>query len=118
MEQHDDIKQIRTVVDAIFAQQQRERLIIRAEIDALPPQATLMAEKLYEGCVSPRYAADYLAAFASAANVAAELAAITRASDRTTLASAKAHDMKLGLILLKGALSAQRLDDFDEWGKR
>ncbi len=110
MEQHDNIEQIRTVVDAIFAQQQRERIIIRAEIDALPPQATLMAEKLYEGCVSPRYAADYLEAFASAANVAAELAAITRAS-------ATAHDMKLGLMLLKGSLP-QRLDDFDEWGKR
>ena len=42
MEQHDNIEQIRTVVAAIFAQQQRERIAIRAEIDALPPQATLM----------------------------------------------------------------------------
>lgn len=110
MEQHDNIEQIRTVVDAIFAQQQRDRRIIRAEIDALPPQATLMAEKLYEGCVSPRYAADYLAAFASPANVAAELAAITRASER-------ADEMALGLMLLKCALP-RKLDDFDEWGKR
>ena len=61
--------------------------------------------------MSPRYAANYLAAFASDDNVAAELAAITRASER-------ADEMALGLILLKGALPAQRLDDFDEWGKR
>jgi len=108
---HDNIEQIRTVVDAIFAQQQRERVAIRAKIDALPPQATLMAEKLYEGCVSPRYAADYLKNFASQSNVAAELAAITRASER-------ADEMVLGLMLLKGALPARKLDDFDEWGKR
>lgn len=107
---HDNIEQIRTVVAAIFAQQQRERIIIRAEIDALPKQATLLAEKLYEGCTSPRYAADYLAAFASDDNVAAELAAITRASER-------ADEMALGLLLLKGALP-RKLDDFDEWGKR
>lgn len=107
---HDNIDQIRAVVAAIFAQQQRERIIIRAEIDALPRQATLLAEKLYEGCTSPRYAADYLDAFASPDNVAAELAAIARASDR-------ADEMVLGMMLLKGALP-RRLDDFDEWGKR
>lgn len=108
METHDNIAQIRTVVDAIFAQQQRERLIIRAEIDALPPQATVMAEKLYEGCTSPRYAADHLASFARSANVAAELAAIARASER-------ADDFVTGCTLMLGPLDVA---DLDEWGKQ
>ena len=107
MEQHDDIKQIRAAVDAAFDRQKRERADLQQQISALHPRATLMAEKLYEGCVRPRYVANA----ASPANVAAELAAITRASER-------ADDFVLGMMLLKGALPARKLDDFDEWGKR
>lgn len=101
---HDNIKQIRAAVDAAFDRQKRERAELQQQISALHPRATLIADKLHERCVRPRYVANA----ASPANVAAELAAITRAS-------ARADDFVTGCTLMLGPLDVA---DLDEWGKR